>query len=184
MSRSMSWLRSTGSSLGRGSQCLSQRNAATPARRASAAAIAQPGRIAKMQEAQISRLFGRPFSTHKPANDNGRTSRFKRSEASMTEPAARADGEDTPAEPTPAQSVSSEPVGPSNSTTTSQPVASSSPRFQGPFNSNSNPQSPLKARKPIDTSSKEYKEVASKYVRFVVGLPFLIVTSYFLYERR
>jgi hypothetical protein len=40
------------------------------------------------------------------------------------------------------------------------------------------------ARKPIDINSKEYKQTASKYVRFVVALPVLLVTSYFLWQRR
>jgi hypothetical protein len=182
MSRNMSWLRSTGSSLGRGSRCLLQANPAGPAWRASAAAVAQMGRIAKVQGTQPSGLPGRPFSTHKTANDDGRTSRFRRSGASLADSPARSDGEKTPAEPTSTQPDSAEPVASNTSTTGSQPVVSSSSRSQE--RPDSNPRMSFGMRKPVDTSSKEYKQFASRYVRFVVALPVFLVTSYFLYERR
>ncbi|KAK3292827.1 uncharacterized protein B0H64DRAFT_202144 [Chaetomium fimeti] len=179
MSRSISWLRSTRSSPGRGSQCLLGGHSTVPTWGASTTTRARIGRIANVQKTQTSRPFSRSFSTHKSANDNGRTSRFKKSEASLTEPLRRADGENTPTEPTPTHPASSEPVG--SSTTTYQPAPSPSPRSQGP--ADANPQIPPKARKPVDTSSKEYKQAASRYIRFVVAFPVLVVTSYFLYER-
>lgn len=42
---------------------------------------------------------------------------------------------------------------------------------------------PQPARKPIDTNSKEYKRAASRYMRFVVGMPFFIVLTYHIYNQ-
>ncbi|EAQ83395.1 predicted protein [Chaetomium globosum CBS 148.51] len=139
------------------------------------------GKIGKAQVTHTSRAFGRPLSIRRTANNDGRTSRFKRSDASQTGPPVRADGENTPTEPTSTQPDSPEPAASSHSATTSQPVGSSSSGPQG--RPNPNFQMPPKARKPVDTSSKEYKQFASRYVRLVVALPFFLVTSYFLYER-
>ncbi|KAH6623428.1 hypothetical protein F5144DRAFT_496078 [Chaetomium tenue] len=177
----MSWLRSTSSSLGRGSQYLLQGNAPIYALRASAAATACIGRIGTAQVTQTSKPFGRPPSTRRTANNDGRTSRFTRSDASQTGPPVRADGENTPTEPASTQPDSSEPTASSQFTITSQLAGSSSWGHQAEPNPNF--PIPPKARKPVDTSSKEYKQFASRYVRFVVALPFLLVTSYFLYER-
>lgn len=35
----------------------------------------------------------------------------------------------------------------------------------------------------VDTSSKAYKQAATKYTRFMIGMPILLVTSYFLFDR-
>jgi len=38
--------------------------------------------------------------------------------------------------------------------------------------------------KPVDIKSPEYKSASRKWTSLMVGLPFLIVSSYFLYDRR
>ncbi|KAI1812128.1 hypothetical protein GGS20DRAFT_559590 [Poronia punctata] len=35
----------------------------------------------------------------------------------------------------------------------------------------------------VDTSSTIYKKTAAKYVRFMVAMPILLVTSYYLFDR-
>ncbi|KAI1114892.1 hypothetical protein F5Y14DRAFT_450512 [Nemania sp. NC0429] len=35
----------------------------------------------------------------------------------------------------------------------------------------------------VDTSSEAYKQNAAKYMRFLIGMPILIVTSYVLFDR-
>ncbi|KAK3313131.1 hypothetical protein B0H66DRAFT_608184 [Apodospora peruviana] len=42
---------------------------------------------------------------------------------------------------------------------------------------------PAATPKPVDTSSPEYKQAARKYTLFIVAIPILLVTSYFLFER-
>ncbi|KAK4177776.1 hypothetical protein QBC36DRAFT_124898 [Triangularia setosa] len=41
----------------------------------------------------------------------------------------------------------------------------------------------LELKKPVDINSKEYKRVARKVTSLMVALPFLIVTSYYLWDR-
>lgn len=41
-----------------------------------------------------------------------------------------------------------------------------------------------KTAKPVDVNSPEYKAASRKWTSLMVGLPFLIVSSYFLYDRR
>ncbi|KAI1198154.1 hypothetical protein F5X97DRAFT_323724 [Nemania serpens] len=53
--------------------------------------------------------------------------------------------------------------------------ASRIPRFRN------NPTPPTPRR--IDTSSPAYKQAAARYVRFVVAMPVLLVTSYYLFDR-
>ncbi|KAK4124497.1 hypothetical protein N657DRAFT_633572 [Parathielavia appendiculata] len=111
---------------------------------------------------------------HKSVESSDQALRFKRPEASSsTEPSiGAADGNthtDSPSMTVPA-------LEPAASVT--KPISvPPSPR------ASARPQASIPVRKPIDTSSKEYKQAASRYVRFVVAFPFLIVTSYFLYER-
>ncbi|KAI1183848.1 hypothetical protein F5B17DRAFT_414457 [Nemania serpens] len=35
----------------------------------------------------------------------------------------------------------------------------------------------------VDTSSMAYKQAASKYTRFMIAMPILLVTSYYLFDR-
>ncbi|KAK4032921.1 hypothetical protein C8A01DRAFT_20076 [Parachaetomium inaequale] len=171
----MSWLRSVGSPLGRGAQCLLQGSPAVPAWRASTAATTPVRRIATNRTTQAPRPISRSFSTHKPANTTGQTSRFRRSEASTAETPVSAAGEDA------APETDSSATAAGQSAPTPRPFASPTPRPQPRPHLGS--QAPPEPRKPVDTSSKEYKQAASKYVRFVVALPILLVTSYFLYQR-
>jgi hypothetical protein len=166
MPRSMSWLRSTASSLGSGPIFLVRGSFQAPPRMPSTPAAADIRRTAGDPSTRTVHLIYRPFSTQKSAKNSGQTSRFRRPEApSSAEPGARAEG---------SSQAELEPAIPD-----ARPVGStSSPR------SSARPQPSTPARKPIDTSSKEYKQAASRYVRFVVAFPFLVVTSYFLYERR
>ncbi|GAB1317710.1 hypothetical protein MFIFM68171_07920 [Madurella fahalii] len=46
------------------------------------------------------------------------------------------------------------------------------------------PQAPPKTPKPVDTTSKEYKRASFRVWSTMTALPVLIVTSYFLYDRR
>ncbi|KAK4641802.1 hypothetical protein QC761_504060 [Podospora bellae-mahoneyi] len=41
----------------------------------------------------------------------------------------------------------------------------------------------MKPKQPVDINSKEYKRVARKVTSLMVALPFLIVTSYYLWDR-
>ncbi|KAK4154008.1 hypothetical protein C8A00DRAFT_14856 [Chaetomidium leptoderma] len=169
----MSWLRSAGSPLGRGTSILLQGNLVAPAWRATSLATARVPRGVKDPTTQTSGFASRSLSTQRSAKDVGQGSRFKRSEASLAEtPAAAAreniQTEHALGEPDAAESVAAASPGPST-------------RPQVP--PQASPQAAPKPRKPVDTSSKEYKQAASRYIRFVVGLPFLLVTSYFLYER-
>ncbi|KAK0671508.1 hypothetical protein QBC41DRAFT_54520 [Cercophora samala] len=45
------------------------------------------------------------------------------------------------------------------------------------------PPAAMEPKKPVDTNSKEYKRVARKVTSLMVALPFLIVTSYYLWDR-
>ncbi|KAI0184227.1 hypothetical protein EV127DRAFT_242900 [Xylaria flabelliformis] len=44
---------------------------------------------------------------------------------------------------------------------------------------------PLRTPTPprVDTSSTAYKTAASKYTRFMIAMPILLVTSYYLFDR-
>jgi hypothetical protein len=178
----MSWLRSAGSPLGRGARCLLQGNPAVPAWRASIAATTPVRRIATDRTTQTPSPISRSFSTQRPATTTGQTSRFKRSEASAAETPVSAAEEDIPAEAGSRKVDTSDTVAAGQSATTPRPVASPGLRPQPRPHPGS--QAPQEPKKPVDTSSKEYKQAASKYVRFVVALPILLVTSYFLYQRR
>ncbi|KAL2024938.1 hypothetical protein VTK56DRAFT_3637 [Thermocarpiscus australiensis] len=47
----------------------------------------------------------------------------------------------------------------------------------------SRPQPPPRTPRPVDLSSKEYKQAERKFTSVIVALPILFVTSYYLYDR-
>jgi hypothetical protein len=160
-------LRPTASLLGRGPICSLQGRFQAPYRVPSTSVAAHIPRIADGRTARTLDIARRPFSTQKTVKSTGQTSRFRRPEApSSAESAVRPADGSSQAE-LEAATPAARPIG-----------STASPR------SSARPQQSTPARKPIDTSSKEYKQAASRYVRFVVAFPFLVVTSYFLYERR
>ncbi len=167
MSRNMSWLKSAGFPLGHGTKQLLRLGLPVPAWTASASASAR-ARIAKDCTTQPSSLARRPLSTQRTARNSGQGSRFGRSSASPAE---------TPAGPA-TESLQTEPV--LRHAGTSEPVVPTRPVPRPRRESKDIP----KPRKPVDVNSKEYKDFEKKWVRLVVGLPFLIVSSWLLYKRR
>lgn len=186
MSRNMSWPRSAGPLASHGMRFSLQRNLAVPGRGpwgASTSAAPQVWRTMADRTTQTPSSSSRPYSTQKPAG-SGQTSRFKRSETSSSaEAPANATSADIRGEPALSSAGVSEPIAAPSPATPPKPIASTAlPHPQVSPGAGSQQIPPT--RKPVDTSSKEYKQAASRYVRFVVAFPLLLVTSYFLYERR
>ena len=167
MSRNMSWLRSAGFPLGHGTKHLLRLGLPVPAWTPPASASARVW-IAKDYTTQPSSLARRPLSTQRTARNSGQSSRFRRSSASPAETPAGPATESLQTEPTVRKPGTSEPVEPT------RPV---------PRPGRGSREIP-KPRKPVDVNSKEYKDFEKKWVRLVVGLPFLIVSSWLLYKRR
>lgn len=182
MSRNMSWLRSAGSPLGHGTKHLLKGSMFVPAWGASTSPASQARRIIKDRTPQILSSVTRSFGTQGEVKNRNQGSRFQRSSASSAEPPADAAGERSQADFTSTKANAAEPGAITGSQSASTPISAPSASPDGSPQPRSRP--PPQPRKPVDTSSKEYKQTASKYVRFVVALPLLIVTSYFLYERR
>jgi hypothetical protein len=180
MSRNMSWLRSAGSPLGHGTKHLLNGSLFAPAWGGSASAASQARRVAK-DRTRILGSVARSFATQKPANNSGQGSRFQRSSAASAETPADAARERSQAEFSSTKADTAEAGAIAGSRSAATPISAPSSR---PGGDQAGSRAPPPRRKPVDTSSKEYKQTASKYVRFVVALPLLIVTSYFLYERR
>ncbi|KAL2194992.1 hypothetical protein P885DRAFT_41549 [Corynascus similis CBS 632.67] len=178
----MSWIRPAGLSLSNGARCAFTGSYAVSGRRVSTPSTAQARRVDKGLETPISSPISRSFSTSKTASNTGQASRFKRPETPSAETPISPRREKPTVEPRPEEADVSESVISSNSETNTTPTVATFPPPRGW--SSAKPTAQTTPRKPIDTSSKEYKEAASKYIRFVVGLPFLLVTSYFLYQRR
>ncbi|KAL2174794.1 uncharacterized protein P884DRAFT_63498 [Thermothelomyces heterothallicus CBS 202.75] len=177
----MSCLRSTGHSLGKGAQCLLWRKHSVSVWTCPTSSTAEDRRIAKIRALRPMSPASRSFSAHRPLSGSGQTSRFKRPETSVVETQVGITREKTAVEPSLNTTTVSESVVTKNSTTNTASAASAPSNHQARPTANSKAQIP--PRRPIDTSSKEYKEAASRYVRFVVGLPVLLVTSYYLYQR-
>ncbi len=165
MSRNMSWLKSAGFPLGHGTNHLLRLGSPVPAWTASASAFAR-ARIAK--ECKTRPSTGRPLSTQRTPRNSGQSSRFGRSSASPAEPPAGAASESLQSEPVLRRAGTSEPVVPTRPVPRPRRGSKDIP----------------KPRKPVDVNSKEYKDFEKKWVRLVVGLPFLIVSSWLLYKRR
>ncbi|KAK0714383.1 hypothetical protein B0T21DRAFT_387095 [Apiosordaria backusii] len=115
---------------------------------------------------QQSSLSRRAFNTSRPSFSNGsrQPSRFAKPTESRVQPNA-ADGS------RPKQNVVVEP--PAAPTTVPRPSAVRRPGLGTPT---------LEPKK-VDINSKEYKRVARKVTSLMVALPFLIVTSYYLWDR-
>ena len=161
MSRNMSWLRSAGAPLSHGTKQVLCGGLPALAWRAPGSSARV--RAANDQTAHPSSLASRTLSTQRATNNGEQGSRFARSSAPLAE---------TPAAPAPEAAAPPEPVAPA------RPVARPVARPQPDSRDTPPP------RKPVDVNSKEYKQFAGRWTRLVVGLPFLIVSSYLLYERR
>ena len=175
----MSWLQSTRAPLSRGTKLLLQGSSTGAAWRLSAPMAARTGRTT-----QPSICTSRLYTSQRFMKANNQTPRFKRSGVSpATEIPAGAVGESTSGEAGLNKTNASDPTTATSPATTQTPVSSTRPpRPQAPVQGGSQTAPPV--RKPVDTSTKEYKQAASRYIRFVVGLPVLLVTSYFLWQRR
>ncbi|KAK4096059.1 hypothetical protein N658DRAFT_490240 [Parathielavia hyrcaniae] len=133
-----------------------------------------PSVVSAPLAAQTKYFSSRLSSTKTPVESSGQPPRFKR-----PEPASSAGTS------TEVQDGNTQTDSPSMTAPKLEPAASAA-RPVGvppPPHAPARPRASIPAQKPIDTSSKEYKQAASRYVRFVVAFPFLVVTSYFLYER-
>lgn len=175
-------LRSTGHSLRMGTQFLLHGSNSVSVWRGSTSSTAEVRRTAKILGPWSTSSASRLFSAQKPGKISDQTSRFKKPEAFVVESQAGLAREKRVTEHTSSTTAASESVIANNSTANTCPGASAPPYHQ--VRSNVNAKAQIPPRRPVDTSSKEYKEAASRYVRFVVGLPFLLVTSYYLYQRR
>jgi hypothetical protein len=182
MSRTMSWLRSAGSPLGHGTKHLLHGNLFVPAWGAPTSVASLARRIAKDRTPRILVSVTRSLATQRTVKNSGQGSRFQRSSASPAETPADAAAERRDAEFSSTTANADESGALAGTQSGSTPLSTPSARPGGVPQAGSRAAPP--SRKPIDTSSKEYKQTASRYVRFVVALPLLIVTSYYLYERR
>lgn len=148
------------------------------ARKASISAIAQAPR----RTSQVSSFASRPYSTQRFAKTKGQISRFRRTGA-PTSAETPTVAENIQAEPGLSEADAPEPATATGPATAQRPAASTLPPSpEPPVQAGSQTAPPV--RKPVDTSSKEYKQAASKYIRFVVAFPVFLVTSYFLWKRR
>lgn len=177
MSRSIFWLRHAGLSLGQGA------GSAVPGRplaSASFSSIPARARVACAASVQMAQApVARPFSAQRAARKGAQTSRFKKSGVSL---------EDSP----PGAVIEEVPLGADANTTSVPefaPALNPAPaprptRPAAPIRPIARVQTPPQGQNPVDTSSKEYKRTEGRIIRLLVALPFLIVTSYFLYGRR
>lgn len=192
MSRNLSWLRPARSPLAHGFS--THTGSASTAQRTLAVAAIQ---MRKTVEDCTMRPWGLPlrqYSTQREPKSTGQTSRFRRT-GTPSSPSAFPDTQST-GTPTAgthvdpaAESSHGLPQGSVNKPDTQGTAAAASGTAPAPAAPARSPRLPTTAqqtppRKPVDINSKEYKEAASKYVRFVVALPIFLVTSYFLWQRR
>lgn len=130
-------------------------------------------RVAGAQIVQRPSFANRSFSTRKPRKPRNQASRFRKSSAS----AANTPAEALAATTTGAAPEILEPASNSN-TNVEEPASEPSPPPRNPNHW------PFEWPEPVDTSTKHYKRTERKVLGIMVGLPFLIVTSYELYQRR
>ncbi|AEO68151.1 76cf2e27-b6d9-4c8b-b3e8-449205199587 [Thermothielavioides terrestris] len=176
MSRSMSWLRLSSIPLGHGIKPGLQGRFSVVVSGFSGSTTSSVALATTSQGPQTTSV--RPFSAGRPAKSSGRTSRFQRSSASPVGTPANAANKETQSSPSLSTAGVSEPLPVSKPAAVRGPVAAAA--STRPV---SRPQGYPQGRKPVDTSSKEYKQTERRVVRLLVALPFLIVTSYYLYRR-
>lgn len=159
----MSLLRTTAFSLGQGAKCLLQ-------------SLTVAERIPAARAAPNLRFQTRLLSSRRTTQP----SRFQRSRTPATEtPVKGVAREHIEPEPEPNAHIETEPAVAAPQPTPTQPLAR--PRYPP---RHPHGQVPPEVRKPVDTSSKEYKRHERKVLSLIVALPFLFVTSYHLYDRR
>lgn len=136
-----------------------------PATKASAAKTTAPAPTATAT-ASATKAPGQATSSHTPTPTS-----TPRPTASSTKAAA------TPASPA---------TSPAKSAPTLTPASKSRPASAPlPYVAHTpKPAEPSREPKPVDPSSPEYKRASRKWVSTMIALPILIVTSYFLFDRR
>ncbi|KAL2268431.1 hypothetical protein VTJ83DRAFT_3277 [Remersonia thermophila] len=174
----MSWSNLAGAPLGHAPTVLLRRVAAPWASQTAFASLRghTPG-IAQSSNALAFAVGGR---TRRPFGTSGSQSsrqppRFQTPGAPPTSapPPSKAPGSNASRSPPATSKAKPAPPSPAASSA-SQPSPARRPLY---------PMPPPPGKKPVDVNSKEYKQLASRWVRIIVGLPFVIVTSWLLYKR-
>ncbi|KAK4236668.1 hypothetical protein C8A03DRAFT_16709, partial [Achaetomium macrosporum] len=176
ISARMSPLRLTSSRLSRGAKFVMPGTALVAASRILGSRRSQAEAIATLRSLRPDYLPRRSSSIQRPVKASRQTSRFRRSGAASAETPPGAAGEGS--------HVGSVFKEPNDSVTPSAPTSAPEPLHVATARSLPHRRPPPQKTKPVDPSSKEYKQTERKVISIIVGLPVLFVTSYFLYDRR
>ncbi len=190
--------------LGRSSRCLVQTFSAgvgpsaravlrQPFRQATTTAKPRVKKTASSSSEEAAAVPKKTITTKSTSATSTRAPRKKKLDAQHSEPAAA----ETPvvkknirAASTKSTVSSSVKKGPNVDTTTQRFASRSKPATEteegawGAFRPAHPAELPPKPPQPVDMKSKEFKRASRQWTGLMVGLPFLFVTSYYLYDRR